>query len=238
MKLITWNCCRGAYAARIAAALDLGADVAILQECARPDTLLGRNNCAWFGSNTRQGVAIVTSNGFSVEALSPAGGASAYAARIVGAVSFNLLAVWSVPDPTYARAVTRELESRRAFLLDAPVVVAGINTNGIWDADDRSVNHSTLVCMLAEEFGLVSAYHQHFSELQGRESRPTHYWQWHEAKPFHIDYCFIPQSWVPAMGSVAVGNYQDWARQSDHRPLAVDLLDAVLGDVAPTSPRE
>lgn len=39
----------------------------------------------------------------------------------------------------------------------------------------------------------MSAYHEHFSEAHGQESRPTYYFLWNRRKPFHIDYCFVPE---------------------------------------------
>jgi endonuclease/exonuclease/phosphatase family metal-dependent hydrolase len=76
----------------------------------------------------------------------------------------------------------------------------------------------------------VSAYHDFFGEEHGHESRATHYFQWNEAKPSHIDYCFVPRAWSGRIRSVTVGTYADWARDSDHRPLVVDVA---AGGVSP-----
>ena len=67
--------------------------------------------------------------------------------------------------------------------------------------------------------GLVSAYHG--DRPLGRESDPTHYFQWRQDRPFHLDYCFVPRSWL--LDRVHVGNYADWASLSDHRPVVVDV---------------
>ena len=53
--------------------------------------------------------------------------------------------------------------------------------------------------------------------------RPTYYFQWSEAKPFHIDYCFVPQAWRPLVRSVDIGGYEAWSSLSDHRPVTVEL---------------
>ena len=71
--------------------------------------------------------------------------------------------------------------------------------------------------------GLVSAYHRFFGEDQGAESRPTLYLLKKRERPYHIDYCFIPESWVPNLTSVAVGAYETWITASDHCPLVVDI---------------
>ena len=42
-------------------------------------------------------------------------------------------------------------------------------------------------------------------------------------QPYHIDYCFIPDSWVPSILSVEVGAYKLWITASDHCPQVVDI---------------
>jgi endonuclease/exonuclease/phosphatase family metal-dependent hydrolase len=42
-------------------------------------------------------------------------------------------------------------------------------------------------------------------------------------RPYHIDYCFIPEPWVPSITSVEVGAYETWITASDHCPLVVDI---------------
>ena len=130
MRFVTWNCCRGDRRSKLAALAKLTPDVAVVQECARPDASPDGGADVWFGNNPQQGVAVVASNGFEAEALSVTGSASACAARISGPMSFNLLAVWAQSTPTYARAVLDALEEHRTFLLEGPSVVAGdFNTN-------------------------------------------------------------------------------------------------------------
>ena len=73
--------------------------------------------------------------------------------------------------------------------------------------------------------GLVSAYHEFFGEAQGRETRPTCYLLWKKARPYHLDYCFVPKAWARRIRRVEVGSYEDWARHSDHRPLVVELAE-------------
>ena len=93
----------------------------------------------------------------------------------------------------------------------------------IWDhqhAADRC--HTALVNQLSG-LGLTSAYHAFFDEAHGKETRPTYYFQWKETKPFHLDYCFIPNAWLPALRNVRVEPYEAWKAHSDHRPLTVDI---------------
>ena len=76
--------------------------------------------------------------------------------------------------------------------------------------------------ILKEEFGLLSVYHTFFGIEPGCEPHPTFYMHRTQDRPFHIDYCFIPESWAERIMSVEVGSYSDWTT-SDHRPLTVEL---------------
>jgi endonuclease/exonuclease/phosphatase family metal-dependent hydrolase len=79
-----------------------------------------------------------------------------------------------------------------------------------------------LIRRLREEFGLVSAYHSHLGAEQGVEAHPTFFMNRQQHRPFHLDYCFVPEGWVGRIGDVQVGNFDQW-QDSDHRPLVVDL---------------
>ncbi|HEY0778843.1 MAG TPA: hypothetical protein VGD56_12815, partial [Gemmatirosa sp.] len=59
MRLITWNCFRGDALTRAGDVADLGPDVVVLQECARPVAALDPDALAWFGDNPRHGAAVV-----------------------------------------------------------------------------------------------------------------------------------------------------------------------------------
>jgi hypothetical protein len=92
-----------------------------------------------------------------------------------------------------------------------------LNSNKIWDAHRKVGNHSAVMKLL-DERGLVSAYHEHFNELQGEESRRTLYMFRHEDKPYHIDYVFIPREWASRPGTIEVGKCETWLKLSDHCP--------------------
>jgi endonuclease/exonuclease/phosphatase family metal-dependent hydrolase len=79
------------------------------------------------------------------------------------------------------------------------------------------------------ELGLVSSYHHYYGEAHGTETRPTFYLHRNKRRPYHIDYCFVPEGWASYIQSVQIGSYEDWQKHSDHRPLLVDLnLDRVV----------
>jgi endonuclease/exonuclease/phosphatase family metal-dependent hydrolase len=112
----------------------------------------------------------------------------------------------------------------RDLFSSAPCVLMGDLNSSVKYASmcPSNCHHLTLVGLLTS-LGLVSAYHSFFREEQGQESRPTLYFQWNEFKPFHIDYCFLPGSWVKQIVQVAVGGFDDWKGMSDHRPLTIDI---------------
>ena len=76
---------------------------------------------------------------------------------------------------------------------------------------------------LSNEFSLASAYHHHFGEMQGQESRASLYLTYNEKKPYHIDYIFIPQKWLSKIKSVEMGEFQNWKHVSDHCPLILEI---------------
>jgi endonuclease/exonuclease/phosphatase (EEP) superfamily protein YafD len=223
IRLVTWNCCRGAYEAKAARLDALRPDVAVLQECARPDP--PNASVAWFGANLRQGVAVISRPPYRVlpEPVRE-GSQSMFAARVLGPVSFTVVAVWAQREPTYSEALRRGLEVYRDLLAAGPTVLLGdFNSSAAWDNQHGRSDHRELEVHLKREFGLVSAYHAATGEQPGSESRPTHFWRWQEASPFHLDYCYLPEAWLSRLRDVTVGSYRDWADASDHRPVLVDV---------------
>jgi endonuclease/exonuclease/phosphatase family metal-dependent hydrolase len=188
----------------------------------------------WFGTNSRLGITILTSSPFQLihEGVRP-GSASMFAARVQGPISFTLIAVWAQAEPSYSEVLRRGLVVYRDLLLDGPTVLLGdLNSSAAWDAQRGRRDHLELEAQLRQEYGLVSAYHAATGEASGSESQPTHYWRWREQAPFHLDYCYLPEAWLPGLESVTVGTYQDWANVSDHRPVIIDVDPAKVGAVS------
>lgn len=226
MRLVTWNCCRGPYEKKAALLDVLAADVAVLQECARPQT--ESDSLLWFGDNPRQGLAVAARGDYRLRRVRRARSVPKYVmpVEVSGPRSFLLFAVWTKTgqEHCYVEAAVRAVHLYRQLIGSGPAVFMGdVNSNVIWDHQhpvDRC--HTALVDRLSA-LGLTSAYHTFFDESHGEETRPTYYFHWKQTKPFHLDYCFIPKAWVPHLREVRVESYENWKAHSDHRPLTVDI---------------
>lgn len=226
MRLLTWNACRGAFERKLALLDPLGADLLVLQEIAAPTSPI--EGVLWYGGNPRQGVAVVARGPYTLRPIAERPGAPKFVIPVAvdGPEPFLLFAVWTLGTRPlrYVRALFAALDLYADLMTERPVVFLGdFNSNAIWDHEhptDRS--HSALVARL-KAHGLVSAYHHHQKERHGHETTPTFYLHWDEAKPFHLDYCFLPRVWAKRIRSVEVGSFEDWKSVSDHRPLWVEL---------------
>lgn len=225
MRIVTWNCCRGPATKKLPALGLLNPTLSIVQECPRIPS--EGKSALWFGDNPRQGIAVLSSGEYSISPIEACEVPRfTIPIQVTGPHSFLLLAVWAKADPNfrYVRAVIRAIECYRDLIVAQPTVLVGdFNSNKIWDykrPDGR--NHSGLVREL-EALGLRSAYHEFHTEAQGKETRPTLFLLRQATRPYHIDYCFVPESWVAHIRSVDVGTDDPWALYSDHRPLVVDV---------------
>ncbi len=222
----------------------LAPDIAVISECARPEKLRAMCDAhwlerepVWIGTNPNKGLAVLAFNDYRVrlhEGYSPA---YRYICpvHVEGPIAFNLLAVWAQnasagirrkrqPGPLRL-AVTRY----RDFLSERPGIIAGDwNNNVIWDRPGWRINQASHVRVLAER-GLVSVYHEVMNEPQGGETIPTHYWRdrKRDGPTYHIDYIFVPETWLAAVRHFEVGGFDAWCGSglSDHVPLIMDLED-------------
>ncbi|MEP7363638.1 MAG: endonuclease/exonuclease/phosphatase family protein [Acidobacteriota bacterium] len=228
MRLITWNCCRGAYHKKVPLLDSLRPDIAVIQECAKP--LVSSEQCLWFGDNPRQGVAVHAYGDYRLRTLPPVADVPRYVipVEVSGPINFLLMAVWAKGDRPwpYVEGVIRAVELYRDIFRQLPAVFAGdFNSNAIWDSSHRNGRNHTGLVKLLSELGLESGYHAFYQEEHGKETQATFDFRKSPAKPFHIDYCFVPKGWLPALRGVEIGTYQDWTKHSDHRPLLVDVFD-------------
>jgi len=238
---LAWNC-NMALHRKADALLALCPDIAVISECAEPERLR-RMGCStwietepvWIGRHATKGLAVFTFNGYRAHLSESYWPKLRYIApvHISGPATFNLLAVWAQNASggvmrKHQLGPLRRAHSRyRSFLEDGPVVLAGdFNNNAIWDKPGWRINHMTMVEILKKR-DLVSAYHEICREAHGEESVPTIYWRdrTRDGPTYHIDYIFLPSTWLSAVDAFDVGGFDDWCGNglSDHVPLVVDI---------------
>lgn len=232
MRLVIWNC-HQALQRKHKALLTLAPDVALIPECADPNGLKLKmelskstlSDCVWTGVNANKGLGLFPYNDFSIrkESVCADGGRLSIKADIVNPkYEIKFLGLWT-QGPGYIEEAHRSVELHLDELRDSDLILAGdLNSNKIWD-NKRTLNHTSLVAKLKNELCLTSAYHNHFNEEQGRESRGTFFFQYKADRSYHIDYIFIPEKWTSKIKSLEVGSFKDWGHLSDHCPMVLDL---------------
>lgn len=233
MRIVAWNCNMG-FHRKLPSLMELRPDVAVVPECAAPETLSKKSPLAatisnvWIEHKNSKGLAVFSFGEYAVRRQEPFCNDihCILPIEVTGPQPFHLLEVW---DFYYAMAgegpLLQALKRYRDFLTSAPAVVAGdFNNHPVWDKPGRVNNHSNTVTAMTE-LGLVSAYHP-FNEIgSGEEREPTLYWRnrKRDGPKYHIDYCFVPKIWTGRLQKVTVGSFDPWIKLSDHMPLIVDL---------------
>ena len=225
LRLIAWNCHHGSLSARLADLAEHSPDILFLQECT-PGTPKEARHVFVRRVGPRKSIALGSLNpAYRLVKLKPraSSGRAAVAAAVTGTTPFTALGIWS-QGPQYVKDVLRTLKAYAGPLRSGPAVVMGDLNSGTCLHRDRSPSraHARLIDTLAG-FGLVSAYHAFHAVEHGRERHPTYRHQFKASQPWHIDFCFVPASWVAHLVGVQVIDGADWAARSDHLPLAVDL---------------
>jgi len=238
LRIVTWNCATALHT-KYEHLLALKPDIAIVPECAEPDIVRRRapgfsfSDCEWSGANPDKGLGVFAFGDLRMR-LHQSWNRTYHLFLPVEVrgpeLAVNLLAVWAFNHRTPSE-VTPNPETTEAavayyapFLQAAPAVVAGdFNASVHWDGKSRSASFASLNEKL-EALGLTSAYHTYGKHAFDHEPHPTLLWQWNEERPYHIDYVYVPRTWIPCVRSVTVGSSADWVRPkvSDHVPVVVE----------------
>jgi exonuclease III len=232
MRIITWNCRIGGFGRRKAAYMArLRPDILAVQEVEPIEgRLLFAGECQptfcdrLSGAQHRRASALFSYTGLTVKPVDAESPEFAFRRYEVTSerLVFNVVVVW-----TYARKgkgvsyrqAHEGLAQHAHWMEKRPTVVLGDFNN---NASFNGTSWSKLAPLL-ESRGLVSAYHHYFDEAFGTESRPTHFHGGKPARPFHLDYCFVPAVWKDRIARVEVGRHDGWGQVSDHMPVIVDL---------------
>lgn len=225
-----------AFRKKAAAILAHQPDILVVPECEHPDKLIfppdlpQPADTLWFGKNPHKGLAIFSYSQYRFtlhQHHNPGLRMIIPIAVSGGAFQFNLFAIWANhpedPDGPYVEQVWKALHQYKDLLSNKKTILAGdFNSNTIWDRKSRMGNHSDVVKFL-EEKSIFSAYHHHHRQTQGREEHPTHFLYRHQDKPYHLDYCFLSADLIKKLHTVEVGEYETWAKHSDHVPVMVTI---------------
>lgn len=225
----------GAFRKKAGQLLHFAPDLAVIQECERPEKLLFPGDLrprwqAWFGdADAAKGVGLFSFSDGRFELADEIYDASiryCIPLRGVEGFPFNLIAIWAMPNKGNARQhyvgqIWQALDRYASFISERDTLLIGdFNSNPVFDRKYPIGNHSMLVERL-KQAGITSVYHRYFLEQPGSESQPTFYLYKRAEHPYHLDYCFAPQSWP--LRAVSVGGLDVWRQWSDHCPLFVEF---------------
>ncbi len=247
MKILNWNC-NGALRKKLKPIDDIDADIVIIQECEDPSQSTNsfkqwRPNYLWFGDNKNKGIGIFAKKEIKIEKLD---WYNTLEVTIPGSKfrteswssdqlklffpirvndSFNILSVWTKGNEnqvfSYIGQLWKYLQLHHQDLVDSDTLIMGdLNSNSIWDKEDRWWNHTNVVDEL-NELGFTSLYHTQNSEKQGEEKTPTFFHQRKMEKKYHIDYCFTSKAFCNC--TIEIGEVEKWMEFSDHMPLIIDI---------------
>ena len=228
------------------------ADAAVLPRVANEVRLLKtnldqHNSMAWVGRHAQRGLGVI---GFDLTAAKLDGGRWDQRLEwiapvtISGEVSFQMLAVWALNERAQVKfkskpPASQPIQMMRLYqkFLREPCVVAGdFDNNPVFHRNDPNWDMLELVALLSTA-GLVSAYHA-FAELEHGDPRelPTRFRPTEDGgiERHHVDYCFIPRSWLPALRKVQIGDPDVWVpsvQAEEHVPVVCDFDAHMLTEV-------
>ena len=221
MRIVAWNCCRGPFEKKLAALGTLSPDVAVISEALQPTQ--ESSQVLWFPSNaSRLGIQVRAYGRYRLRRLPAADLPNCVVpVHVTGPAPFDLLAVWKWPAPSYIKAFLNGLDAYSSLLPSGSTVVAGdFNGNPVFDKPGHRLKWSAGFSKL-HDAGLVSAYHHVHHVRYGAERDATHHFLRKAERPFHIDFCFVPQRWTKRPFQAQIVHGQDWRLLSDHFPLVV-----------------
>jgi len=233
MRILVWNLNMAAHK-KIALLQQLAPDLAILPECAAPEVIVSKcpeftfADAQWVERSRHKGLGVFS---FGTVRLTRARTYDPLyevflPLTVTGPQRFNLLAVWALNFHTPSeRTMPDALQWYRSFLARRDTVVAGdFNNSVFWDRPGKRTNFTGIAQTLSA-LGLASAYHSVTREPVGHERQATLWFLKRPHQTYHIDYCFIPTTWVSRSLSVMVGDHKEWLKHSDHAPLLISVAD-------------
>jgi endonuclease/exonuclease/phosphatase family metal-dependent hydrolase len=234
MRILVWNINMAAHQ-KIPLLRRLKPDLAILPECAAPEVVVSKcpsftfTDAQWRERSRHKGLGVFSFGNLYLtrspyfdprfEVFLPV--------EVVGGRRFNLLAVWALNFRAVSGVTMLDaIRFYRRFLEFTDSVVAGdFNNSVFWDRPGKPTNFSGVADALSD-LGLSSAYHATTGASFAKERHPTLWFLKRPHQGYHIDYCFLPRSWLSHPVSVRVGRAGQWLAHSDHAPLVISVSDS------------
>jgi exodeoxyribonuclease-3 len=211
-------------------------DIVIVPECEHPDkfnaqpAMVKPKQSLWFGDNPHKGLGVFSYSGYQFRLLKKYDPALRFVVpiRVTGKdIQFTLFAIWA-NNPAdkqgrYVEQVWKAVNYYKDELKKSPCILAGdFNSNTIWDKEHKEKGHSNVVSLLKEK-NILSVYHLHHHQEQGKEKDPTFHLYKQRARPYHLDYCFASKEFTQRIKSVEIGKHKQWTKHSDHLPVIVEF---------------
>ena len=228
MRIVSWNC-NLKLAKKFDQVAELKPDILVVQECERlPVDYFPGASFHWLGQSENKGLGVVLF-GQRTRIASCYDNKLAFFLPLELEGGVHLLACWAFNH----RAATRFGEEFRGSAVDAlehyndwlnqgqtAMVIGDFNNSVVWDKKNKHSNFANIDTGM-KALGLHSAYHTVTGEVFGEEQKPTLFHTKNKDKPYHIDYCYLPES---MNCEVKVGKFDEWIGVSDHMPLIVDVI--------------
>lgn len=198
------------------------ADLYIIQECEKPSETKKvaykdfAENSLWIGHNKNMGLGVFAKKHHLLSQID----VESHYLRYMLPFKYDdqlFLGIWG--HDNYVEDLIVYFSMNANFIKEQPIIMGDFNSNVIWDKKHKYRTHSAMNRDL-EDMGLFSMYHYISGENQGEEKVSTYYHHRHQAKPYHIDYCYAP---IDQVKRLEIGNYETWGTISDHMPMMIEI---------------
>ncbi|MHA0855689.1 endonuclease/exonuclease/phosphatase family protein [Paenibacillus sp. CMAA1364] len=230
---MSWNC-NQAFRNKAKYLLEFDADMYVIQESEDTsklniEELKSYPNRIWIGNNNNKGLLVVAKENINIEIQKEYNPLFRYIlpVKVSGQYAFNLFAVWAQNDINdrnnrYIGQVWLAIQEYKHLLQKDTILIGDFNSNTIWDKGHlKTGNHSKVVEFLENNY-ITSLYHRLTQEKQGEERTNTLAFRKDMMNQFHIDYCFLSQSFINENTKINILGFVDWIAKSDHVPMVID----------------
>ncbi len=227
MRLTTWNCC-WKLGDKLAALLQELPDIAIVQECSEAalQHLPESYNGQFLQGDPKHGLGLIYRTPYSISNIEGATLPCFARLDIAGPLPFRLIAVWNCKqNESYPAQLHRFLDDYDDWFTDNTILAGDLNSQQGQAFDRGELNHKGFAGRLQNDKGLIDVYASLRSASGVTQLEATYRHQRSHARPFHLDYIFAPQHWLPRLTSISVGAPVFWSKHSDHSPVTLTVSD-------------